>query len=184
MSYGQNARTRPGPPSDRALDVVYGLGWFSIGLGLAEVMAPGRLARFLGMEDSEPILRAYGLREILTGIGILSASDPTPMIWGRVGGDALDLATLATGARRDNPKRENVWMAIAAVAGVTAVDLLCAQRLHSSRRPQLLPDYSDRSGMPRPPNAMRGAASDFEMPRDMRTPEALRPYGSEGAPTG
>jgi hypothetical protein len=30
--------------------------------------------------------------------------------------------------------------------------------------------------MPRPPEAMRGAARDFKIPRDMRTPEALRPW--------
>ena len=28
----------------------------------------------------------------------------------------------------------------------------------------------------RPPQQMRGAARDFEVPRDFRTPEALRPY--------
>jgi hypothetical protein len=30
--------------------------------------------------------------------------------------------------------------------------------------------------MPRPPDAMRGVAGDFKAPRDMRTPEALRPF--------
>jgi hypothetical protein len=33
--------------------------------------------------------------------------------------------------------------------------------------------------MPQPVEAMRGAASDFETPADMRIPQALRPY-----PTG
>ena len=37
-------------------------------------------------------------------------------------------------------------------------------------------DYGDRSGLPRPPEAMRGAARDFEVPQDMRVPELLRPY--------
>jgi hypothetical protein len=40
-------------------------------------------------------------------------------------------------------------------------------------------DYRDRSGLPRSPQAMRGAARrDFEPPRDFRTPEALRPWTS------
>ena len=155
-----------------------GLGWLSIGLGVAELAAPGNLARFLGMEERTELIRTYGAREILTGIGILSQNDPTPWIWGRVGGDALDLSTLAMGLGRDNPRRGNVGLAIGAVAGVMALDLICAQALGRAREWQALPiwDYSGRRGMPRPPEEMRGAARDFEVPRDMRIPEALRPY--------
>ena len=155
-----------------------GLGWFSIGLGVAELVAPERLARFLGMEERTELIRTYGAREILTGVGILSQEDPTPWIWGRVGGDALDLGTLAMGLGRANPQRGNVGLAIGAVAGVMALDLICAQALGQEREWHALPvwDYSDRRGMPRPPEAMRGAARDFEIPRDMRIPEALRPY--------
>jgi hypothetical protein len=159
-----------------------GLGWFSIGLGLAEVVAPGRLAQFLGMEERTELIRLYGLREIATGVGILSQDDPTPWLWGRVGGDVLDLGTLAAGLRDHNPQRQNVGIAIAAVAGVMALDVLCARALGAaaqgrSRRGRLqLRDYSARSGMPRPPAAMLGAARDFPVPRDMRIPEAMRPY--------
>jgi hypothetical protein len=76
-------------------------------------------------------------------------------------------------------------LALAAVAGATAVDVYCAQAL-SRESPIPLPpmrDYSDRSGLPRPPQAMRGAARDFEVPRDFRQPEALRPWTS-GRPDG
>ena len=31
-------------------------------------------------------------------------------------------------------------------------------------------------GFPKPPEQMRGTARDFEVPADMRTPEALRPF--------
>jgi hypothetical protein len=33
----------------------------------------------------------------------------------------------------------------------------------------------DRRGMPRPPNAMRGAARNVQIPADMRAPKALQP---------
>jgi len=125
-----------------------GLGWFSIGLGLIEVVAPQMLARSLGMRRNETMLRAYGLREIATGVGILSAKDPTPWVWGRVGGDALDLATLATGFNDSNERKDNVGLALAAVAGVTLLDALCAMALKSGDQPRPLPDYSDRSGFP------------------------------------
>ena len=74
-----------------------GLGWFSIALGLAEIVAPRALCRAIGLEGREGLVRAYGVREVMTGMAILTSHDPTPWIWGRVGGDALDIATLATG---------------------------------------------------------------------------------------
>ena len=89
-----------------------------------------------------------------------------------------DLATLATAVEGKNPKKGNVGIAMAAVAGVTALDVYCAQTL-SRESPHPLPpmqDYSDRTGYPRGIEESHGAARDFEVPRDFRTPEALRPY--------
>jgi hypothetical protein len=178
MTYRQQASNwRDGEGS---LALAQGLGWFSIGLGAAELLAPEHLARFLGMEEHTQLIRAYGAREVATGVGVLSQEDPTPWLWGRVAGDALDLATLAVGLNRDNPQRGNVGLAIAAVAGVMALDVICAQRLGADRERFSWPirDYSDRRGLPRHPSAMRGAARDFAVPKDMRIPEALRPYQS------
>jgi len=175
----ETEKTRRRGHADTATDTLArGLGLFSIALGVAEVVAPRALARALGMKGQEGLIAAYGMREIATGIGILASKDPTPWIWGRVAGDGLDLATLATGLEGNNPKKGNVGIALAAVAGVTALDVYCAQAL-SSESPHPLPpmqDYSDRSGFPRAPEQMRGAAGDFEVPRDFRTPEALQPY--------
>jgi hypothetical protein len=156
-----------------------GLGWFSIALGVAELAAPRTLAATLGMKDREHLLAGYGAREIATGVGILAASDPAPWVWARVGGDVLDFGTLATGLTADNPRRGSVFAALAAVVAVTGLDVFCAQSLSASRRGarlQVRRDYSDRSGFSKPSATMRGAARDFEVPRDMRAPEALRPY--------
>jgi hypothetical protein len=119
---------------DDGKSLAKGLGWFSIGLGLAEVVAPGKLARWLGMEGSEQLLRVYGFREIATGVGILSRREPTEWVWGRVAGDFLDLATLAPGLAHDNPNRKNVVTAMAAVAGVTVLDVLAGKQLSASQR--------------------------------------------------
>jgi hypothetical protein len=59
--------------TEYAHSMARGLGWFSIGLGLTEVLAPRALTRGLGMEGNEQLVQAYGLREIATGIGILSS---------------------------------------------------------------------------------------------------------------
>lgn len=109
-----------------------GIGWFSIGLGLYEVLAPRHLGRTLGMEDKTTLIQAYGVREIVKGVGILSNRRPTNWMWARVAGDFMDLATLAPGLDDDNPKRGNVALAIGAVAGVAMLDVLCAKQL--SRR--------------------------------------------------
>ena len=60
----------------------YQLGWFSIALGATELLATRTLTRSLGMRGQETLIRAYGVREIVKGIGILTASDPTPWLWG------------------------------------------------------------------------------------------------------
>ena len=75
-----------------------GLGWLSIGLGLAELVAPQALCRALGLEGRETLVQVYGAREMATGVAILMSHDPTPWVWGRVGGDVVDLATLAMGS--------------------------------------------------------------------------------------
>jgi hypothetical protein len=158
------------------------LGWFSIALGAVELLAARRLTGALGMYGQDRLVQAYGVREIVKGVGILTSPDPTPWLWGRVAGDALDLGTLAV-AYRTSPKRTNVAIAMANVATVTALDVMCAQQLGAIRERQSAPirDYSSRSGLPMGIAASRGAASDAPIPRDMLTPEPLRPYVS-GSP--
>jgi hypothetical protein len=130
------------------------------------------------LDGHEPLIQAYGLREAATGVAILASHDPAPWIWGRVGGDALDLATLAMGSRSDNGRTAALGVAAAAVIGVTALDVLCAQSLAAGKRlsPPGSYDYSHRAGFPDSVAAMRGAASDFDIPADFRVPELLRPW--------
>lgn len=180
----ETARTRrPGHADTQTDTLARGLGVFSIALGLAEVVAPRALARSLGMRGNENLIRGFGLREIATGVGILASKDPTPWIWGRVAGDGLDIAALLTGLESDNPKRQNVMVALAAVAGATALDVYCGQELSRSSPTPLPParNYSNRTGFQRPPQQMRGAARDFQAPRDFRAPEAMRPW-NDGHP--
>lgn len=171
MAYRQNSGV-----NGSAMTLARGLGWFSVGLGLAELLTPRTLTEQLGMEGKEELLRFYGAREMAAGLGILIGGNPAPWIWGRVAGDVLDLATLATGLDAHNARKGNVAIALAAVAGVTALDGLCARALGGTA--DAIRDYSDRRGMPKPPEAMRGAARNLQIPKDMRTPEPLRPFTS------
>jgi len=148
MSRNSDNTLRHGNGDPTALKVAHGLGWFSIALGALELFATRELTRSLGMRGNEPLVQLYGLREIATGIGILMSKDPTPWIWGRVLGDALDTGTLAAHLNDENPEEANVAMALGNVAVVTAVDIYCAQKLSAEERPvQLAHDYSDRSGL-------------------------------------
>jgi uncharacterized membrane protein len=109
-----------------------GLGWFSIGLGLAEVIAPGGVARLIGVENrpgTRTLLRAYGIREMAAGVGILSLSQPTGWVWSRVAGDMLDLASLGSAMASGGTNRKRLTTATIAVAGVTALDVVCGQKL-------------------------------------------------------
>lgn len=160
-----------GPSSRGAADrLARGLGWFSIGLGLTELFAARSLTRTLGMQGQEALVRAFGARELAGGVLSLAVEKQVGL-WSRVAGDGLDVATLMTALRDDNPKRGNVGIALAMVLGVTALDVVAAQGTtmrharggEASRR-----SYRDRSGFPKGLSAARGAARDFRTPADMR----------------
>jgi hypothetical protein len=162
-----------------------GLGWFSLGLGTAELFAPQAVAKFLGMRDGTTLIQSYGLREIAAGIGLLTAQNAKPWMVSRVGGDVIDIATLAAQFGKDNPKNGNVAFALAAVLGVTAADIVCTQALQQHqqkllrRQKQAARDYSRRSGFSKPAHEMRGAAiGHVTIPEDFRTPKALRPLNA------
>jgi hypothetical protein len=158
------------------------LGWFSIGLGLAELLAPRLLGRLTGMQGREGMIRACGAREIGTGIGLLWSFDRAPWVWGRVAGDAIDLAGLAAGLARSEGKIGPL-AAIGAVAGVTLADIATAQVLSELREKdrKQFRDYSDRSGMPRPAQAMRGAVREVKPAAERRS--AVAPRRASAAPS-
>jgi uncharacterized membrane protein len=110
-----------------------GLGWFSIGLGLAEVLAPGGVAKISGVSRKNTgLIRLLGLREIAHGVGIFSQGRrPTEALWARVVGDALDLACLGAAFASPKTKKGRLAFATANVLAVTALDVLCAQQLSS-----------------------------------------------------
>ncbi|GAA0731393.1 hypothetical protein CA233_16470 [Sphingomonas sp. ABOLD] len=103
----------------------FGLGVFSIGLGIAELAASKRIARGLSAEDHDGVVRAFGARELLAGAALLSGPAHSVRVWNRVAGDAMDIAALGLAARRA-PQNKAVWGAIAFVAAATVIDIVTA----------------------------------------------------------
>jgi len=125
------------PPTYGTKEIVLarGLGLLSIGLGLIDTFGRRSVARKTGLPN-EPLIALYGLREIVSGIGLVVARDPMPWVWARVGGDALDLGTLATGVSPRNTERNGALAGLLMVAALTAVDVALAGRLHAAAEAQ------------------------------------------------
>ena len=118
------------PSNAATVKLAKGLGVFSIALGLAEVLAPAQMGELIGVSPKyRGALPLLGMREIASGIGIMSQTKPTESVWSRVAGDAIDLAFLgAAFAGKENNKRRLTGATIA-VLGVTALDVMCASAL-------------------------------------------------------
>ncbi|MGN6387298.1 MAG: SRPBCC family protein [Verrucomicrobiota bacterium] len=105
------------------------LGWFSIGLGLSELLIPRGVGKTIGLKRNHRMLmRLLGLREIGAGLAILAQPKKPAWMWSRVGGDAIDLALLGAALSMDESRKGRVAAATAAVVGVTALDVVASQK--------------------------------------------------------
>jgi uncharacterized membrane protein len=110
--------------------LAHALGWFSLGLGATELLAPRIVAKLAGVNGKHTaLIRFYGLRELASGIGILAQKQPTASMWSRVGGDVLDIASLGAAFASPTTKKGRLAFATASVLGVTALDVFCARQL-------------------------------------------------------
>jgi uncharacterized membrane protein len=126
---------RDGVADGAARRLARGLGWFSLGLGAAQIAAPGRVAQLIGVRDQLEIratMRAAGVREIAHGVGLLSRSRPVGWAWSRVAGDAMDLTLLGKAMSSNDNDRRRVAAATAAVSGITVIDLVDSTALTRS----------------------------------------------------
>jgi uncharacterized membrane protein len=118
-----------GPPG--ATNLSRGLGWFSIALGVTELAAPRVLAKAIGIDPrggTARMLRAMGAREIAAGLAVLLRPERPLPLWSRVAGDAIDLALLGYAASQKRASGPRIVGAIAAVAGVAALDVFAGRR--------------------------------------------------------
>ncbi|HTT05962.1 MAG TPA: SRPBCC family protein [Steroidobacteraceae bacterium] len=117
--------------SDDAVRLARALGWFSIGLGAAELVVPRALGRVVGIQRPGT-MRALGLRELAAGAAILTRPREPAFLWSRVAGDALDLALLGAAFGARDARRGRLTAALGTVAAVTAVDVVASRRLSAA----------------------------------------------------
>jgi uncharacterized membrane protein len=121
-----------------------GLGWFSVGLGLTQLLAPGFLGRLIGVKSKRDsatlhtIMRLCGARELTTGLGLLNGKHPERWLEARLAGDALDVALLGL-VLGSGHARGRLSAAALAVAGVSALDALALKQVIDGRA-QAAPD--------------------------------------------
>lgn len=152
-----------------------GLGWFSIGLGLSEIFAPREVARLIGVKNRPAIFIALGVRELLSGIGILSARRPAGWLWSRVAGDVMDLSLLGVAFTERGSGKERVEGAAASVAGVMIADVVCALQHSRETEPVLVEKII---AIDRSPDELYRFWREFEnLPRFMRHLESVRTIG-------
>ena len=95
--YPENGAFDEAPPkAGIAQPLVRVLGWASLVLGVAELVAPARIERGAGIRDRRAAVRGFGVRELASGAGLLMSRKPQPWIWARIAGDLADLAVLAS----------------------------------------------------------------------------------------
>jgi uncharacterized membrane protein len=181
-----NGGRRNGSRGSNEEKIARGLGWFSIGLGLAEIAAPRELARLIGVRGNySGLFRMLGAREIASGIGILTGrgqgNSPNAFwLWSRVGGDAMDLALLGAASKLRRSDKGRIAAATAAVAGVTALDMIFSRRL--SRRNGAKSGairVSQAVTINRSPEELYGFWRDFQnLPRFMKHLESVWELGN------
>jgi uncharacterized membrane protein len=138
------APTQSGFLDVRQERLAHGLGWFAVALGMVQLLAPDGLGRMIGVGRRPLLMRAMGAREVLSGLGVLRSPRPGRWLGARVGGDVLDMALLGLALTSGANRRARVGLALAAVAGVAALDLVSSQQVAS--HPRAKPRERPRTG--------------------------------------
>jgi uncharacterized membrane protein len=156
-----------------------GLGVFSIGLGLAELAAPHRVARMIGVDDCgvvPPALRVFGLREIMAGVGLLARPQSTVGPWARFAGDLMDLAFLGWALKSKSLQRGRTMGAIATVLGAAAIDAYAGVR---RQRMMLGKPVREAITIAKSPDEVYACWRNLErLPRFMSWVESIRDLGN------
>lgn len=117
------------------------IGWSSLGIGTAQLAAPSAIAGAIGLLPGTRVAaatRVMGLANLAIGTGIIMRPQLGSRMWARFAGDALGLGLLVWALRGERASGRRLAGALAASAGLLAIDALAARRLkraHQRRAP-------------------------------------------------
>jgi uncharacterized membrane protein len=162
------------------------LGMLGIGIGLAQLVAPQGVAKLVGVmnpdEDDVNAMRLLGVREIASGVAVLTNHRPVKSRWTRVAGDALGLALLGKTLANPENDRGRTAFALTNVLAIGALDLLCVREL--SNQPEMRANGAQDRGLVRARRSITVDRSPEEvylfwrnlenLPRFMRHLESVR----------
>ena len=162
---------------------------------MTELLAPRTLARAIGVsEDHDRLLQALGVREIVSGLGLLARPKPTGFAWSRVAGDIMDLSLLGAAmtqvrsqpmsvSRSYDDDRRRLTFAMAMVAGVTLIDVIVSAQLTRPKKPDPRWRFNPpggRSGLSRQTEVDRPQDLRFDEDRPSRTRSRDRDMSTDG----
>jgi hypothetical protein len=117
----------------RLTSLVRPLGWFSLALGAAEMLAPRKIAAAHGAPEGKNVVRGFGVREIAAGAAVLAKPRSAIPLLARAAGDVLDMGAAGMAARRaEGGKRKMALASLVTVTAFLAVDLLVARAVARS----------------------------------------------------
>jgi len=119
--------------------IARGLGVFSLGLGLAQLLASKAFDERIGVRPNDQrmtVTRVVGARELGAAAGLLASRKPTPWPWVRVAGDLMDIGLLSRAVIARDTDRRRVGAALIGVVGITAVDVVSGLVLYSESKPR------------------------------------------------
>lgn len=129
--------TTPSLPLDKGMarKLSAGLGWFSLGLGAAQLAVPGHINSLIGVRDTggtRMLQRLFGAQEVGMGMGIFSAPRRDLIVSSRVAGDAVHISLMAASLSSKHTNRARAATTLAVLGGVAALDAVTAASLRAA----------------------------------------------------
>ena len=126
-------RVRASPALSPQVSMV--IGATALGLGMWGTFFPKSVQSTLGVKGSNAAVRGlFGVRELASGVTLLSDPSRADVLWMRAAADIFDIAVLRALDKPENPQRGAARIALGMVLAVTALDIGTAVRMSTVRR--------------------------------------------------
>lgn len=107
------------------------LGIASYALGIVQLFRPGSVNRLIGVPDHNPnhtVQRLIGVREMISGTGVLFGKNTSGWMWSRVAGDVMDASIVGGTLAASLGTRRKLIPALGAFLGILVLDAMVAIR--------------------------------------------------------